>query len=755
MKAILSIARRSVSALFAALTFTMVFGAATTAQAQLRPFVDCVERVDNQNYRAYFGYVSLYHATVSYSIDSPDNYFTPITDPPGQPRDFLPGIHRRVVSVIVPNDRNETWVLEQNFTEATAQTVLSCTDAGNNSHTITYQGRLTDGGTAANGQYDLRFQLFDAITNGASQSAALELDSVSVAGGVFTVQLDFGLLPAFLEGGNLFLQIGVRPGAATGSAEYTTLSPRQPLTAAPYAIRAQSAANADSLNGLSANQFLAAADTQIVRTNDSRLSDARTPIAGSSNYIQNTTTQQADANFSISGNGTVGGTLAANIINASSESDTVLRGTSSSTVGARLALQNTTTGGTTWNLISTGSGNGEGAGKLVFFNEGSNTAPLQLNGSGANVTGNLTVSGAINGTASNATNATNAAQLGGVAASNFVQTTDARLSDARTPTAGSTNYIQNTTTQQPANFNVSGSGTVGGTLNASVINSTTQYNIGGSRVLGIAGSNLFAGINSGGANTSGAGNVFVGTNAGAANTTGNANVALGDNATFGTGNLTNATAIGAGAVVANSNTILLGRASGLDSVLAPGGIYLGNSRLHLLDASDVNNQIGYDSSINGLVFSAGDAFQWFSARNNRVNMQLDSGGSLRIVGSYLQFSDARYKINVQTFAGALAAITRLRGVTFNWNPELNKSPNTQIGFIAQEVEAVLPEIVSTDKEGYKSVAYSNAVPVLVEAIKEQQTQIERQQKQITQQQLLIDGLKKIVCQQTPTADVCQ
>jgi uncharacterized protein YlxW (UPF0749 family) len=54
----------------------------------------------------------------------------------------------------------------------------------------------------------------------------------------------------------------------------------------------------------------------------------------------------------------------------------------------------------------------------------------------------------------------------------------------------------------------------------------------------------------------------------------------------------------------------------------------------------------------------------------------------------------------------------------------------QIGFIAQEVEAVLPDLVSTDTEGYKSVKYANVTAVLVEAVKEQQTQIESLKKTI-------------------------
>jgi hypothetical protein len=77
--------------------------------------------------------------------------------------------------------------------------------------------------------------------------------------------------------------------------------------------------------------------------------------------------------------------------------------------------------------------------------------------------------------ANTATNATNAAQLGGLAASQYVLTTDSRLSNARTPTAGSNNYVQNqgALQQTPANFNISGSGTLGGTLTANTVTANT------------------------------------------------------------------------------------------------------------------------------------------------------------------------------------------------------------------------------------------------------------------------------------------
>lgn len=82
-------------------------------------------------------------------------------------------------------------------------------------------------------------------------------------------------------------------------------------------------------------------------------------------------------------------------------------------------------------------------------------------------------------------------------------------------------------------------------------------------------------------------------------------------------------------------------------------------------------------------------------------------------------SDVRLKQNIQPIDNALNKILALQGVTYEWiRPEMEQG--MQIGLIAQEVEKILPEIVSTDSEGFKSIQYSVLVAVLIEAVKEQQ-----------------------------------
>ncbi len=95
--------------------------------------------------------------------------------------------------------------------------------------------------------------------------------------------------------------------------------------------------------------------------------------------------------------------------------------------------------------------------------------------------------------------------------------------------------------------------------------------------------------------------------------------------------------------------------------------------------------------------------------------------------SHNSFSDIRLKTNISEIKDPLNGILSLNGVTFLWNtaeyPGLGLNNDPQIGFIAQELEQVYPELVSSDENGYKTVDYVKLIPVLVEALKEQQLMI--------------------------------
>jgi hypothetical protein len=89
-------------------------------------------------------------------------------------------------------------------------------------------------------------------------------------------------------------------------------------------------------------------------------------------------------------------------------------------------------------------------------------------------------------------------------------------------------------------------------------------------------------------------------------------------------------------------------------------------------------------------------------------------------------SDIRFKQNITPYSNALQTIMSLQGITYDWNVDKFKdrsfTKDRQIGFIAQDVEKVIPELVKTDEQGFKSVDYSKLSVVLVEAFKEQKKQ---------------------------------
>lgn len=95
---------------------------------------------------------------------------------------------------------------------------------------LTYQGQLKDGGNPANGSYDFQFRLYDALSGGTQVGSTITILSQAVAAGLFTVQLDFGATA--YQGQARWLELAVR---TAGGPSYTTLSPRQPLNATPYA----------------------------------------------------------------------------------------------------------------------------------------------------------------------------------------------------------------------------------------------------------------------------------------------------------------------------------------------------------------------------------------------------------------------------------------------------------------------------------------------------------------------------------------
>ena len=100
-------------------------------------------------------------------------------------------------------------------------------------------------------------------------------------------------------------------------------------------------------------------------------------------------------------------------------------------------------------------------------------------------------------------------------------------------------------------------------------------------------------------------------------------------------------------------------------------------------------------------------------------------GLISASGDIIAFasSDERLKDNITPIDGALDKVNQIGGYGFDWNDNSEHSGH-DVGVIAQEIEKVLPELVVDRKDGYKAVRYDKIVALLINAIKEQQLQID-------------------------------
>jgi hypothetical protein len=152
------------------------------------------------------------------------------------------------------------------------------------------------------------------------------------------------------------------------------------------------------------------------------------------------------------------------------------------------------------------------------------------------------------------------------------------------------------------------------------------------------------------------------------------------------------------------------------------------------------------TAIGGTPYWSGTA--WVTSSANIYNLGANVGIGMTPTGPYKlevsgkvkssginETSDIRWKKDVSTVENALAKVMAMRGVNYNWRkdefPSQNFESGLQLGLIAQEVEKVIPEVVDTDDKGFKSVEYSKLVALLLEAIKDQQKMINKQEADIT------------------------
>lgn len=271
--------------------------------------------------------------------------------------------------------------------------------------------------------------------------------------------------------------------------------------------------------------------------------------------------------------------------------------------------------------------------------------------------------------------------------------------------------------------------------------------------------NTFLGENAGNLNMSGGYNTAVGHDALATNSTGQGNIAIGQRALFmntdGEGNiaigsalLTNTTgfyniAIGPDALASNSTgnvNIAVGHNAITNNETGFGNIALGNGAGSNLTSGNSNIYIGNEG-------------QPTESNTIRIGNSSHTGGTFlagNVFANSFTPSDARLKTDITSLTNVLAKLDQLRGVAFTWNGTAESltghTPGQRdIGVIAQEVEAVFPELVTTwGHDGYKAVAYDKLTGVLIAAVKELKAETDAQQQHITVMEARLAALEQIV-----------
>ena len=111
-------------------------------------------------------------------------------------------------------------------------------------------------------------------------------------------------------------------------------------------------------------------------------------------------------------------------------------------------------------------------------------------------------------------------------------------------------------------------------------------------------------------------------------------------------------------------------------------------------------------------------------------------------------SDARYKKNITPVSDAQDKLSELNPVNYDMRgdefPTKGFNDKKQWGFIAQEVEKVMPELIHADKDGYRSMNYTGIIPLLTKAVQEQQTEMDKQQKEIDQLKAQLQSIMKML-----------
>jgi hypothetical protein len=446
------------------------------------------------------------------------------------------------------------------------------------------------------------------------------------------------------------------------------------------------------------------------------MTDARQPLPGNSSYVQNRTTVQTGTNFNISGVGNASVFNAATQFNLNNSRilgtgtgvGNTFGGINAGANASNLSDDNTFFGNSAGQNMVTAGGNsffGSEAGQNTTA--GSNTFVGARSGN-LNTTGSSNSFFGLNAGNGNTTGSNNS--FYGRSAGSGNQTGDGNSFFGFQ--AGLTSNTDNN----------SFFGYTAGKLTTGINNSFFGWSSGAANTTGT--NNAFFGVQSGLNNSTGIRNVFIGRDAGLANVSGSNNTVIGAFASLGAPDLNFATAIGAGATVSSGNNVVIGRS--IDKVSIPGRLEVaGNIEAPGVSTIIFGNAVRFNETVSfgtTATFDAGvTAFFPVGGVTPICYVNVDPDNNIRMPA---RCSSSRvFKKNILPFRSGLALIHKLQPVSFRWRSD--GSPD--IGLVAEDVNSVEPLLITTDAKGeVEGVKYDRLGVVLINAIKEQQAQIESQ-----------------------------